>query len=118
MTARKEPPMPDKVKVGPLTYDIKNDSLAHMLAEYEQKAGLYGRCDNPKQALILSPDLAPGQLRATLVHEILHAVINVSGVSLGNDDAEERAVAAIEMPLLGVIRDNPALIAYLTGGTA
>ena len=116
MTARKEPPLPDKVKVGPLTFDVTDDAMSHVLAEHEEKtAGLYGRCDYKKQAIVLDPGMAPGQYRATLLHEVLHAVFHTSG---GRFDNEEEIVGEIEFPLLGVLRDNPALVAYLTGGAA
>ena len=116
MTARKEPALPDKVKVGPLTFDITDDTMSHVLAEHEEKtAGLYGRCDYKKQAIVLDPGMAPGQYRATLLHEVLHAVIHTSGAKFDDD---EQIISALEFPLLAVLRDNHALVAYLVGGTA
>lgn len=117
MTARKEPPLPDKVKVGPLTYDVSDDSLNHVLAEHDSQSRLDGRCHHAKQQIVLDPSLAAGQRRATLLHEVTHAALSVSGIRL-EDDEEERIVRALEMPLLGVLRDNPVLVAYLVGGTA
>ena len=57
--------------------------------------------------------------REIVVHEVLHLCFRVTDCDPDRDakanleDVEERAVAAISGPLLGVLRDNPALVEWL-----
>lgn len=99
-----------------MTYHVECDTLSHTLAEHETRSHLMGSCNNKTLTISLNPELAPDQMRSTLVHECLHALVSVSGVQIqeGCDDPEERAVAALEAPLYALIRDNPKLIAWLT----
>lgn len=64
---------------------------------------------------------APHRERTTMLHEVLHAVIRMTGqldrfVKDGTDDShpDERTVGPMAYALLAVLRDNPHLVAYLT----
>ena len=113
VTARKHPAMPAQVRVGPLVYDVACDSLALLVAEHSHKQALLGQCDHKALAIMLSPDQAPLALKSTLLHEVLHAVINTAGFEITDED-EERLVSVLEAPLLQLVRDNPDLIAWLS----
>lgn len=105
---------PKSVKVGPFEYSIEIGGSAWI--EMVERSGSEGSCGlhSMEQLRIgIKGQLAKRQLMATLVHELLHACMVVSGRPLDDED-EEKVVGAIEVPLLAVLRDNPDLIAFLT----
>jgi hypothetical protein len=57
---------------------------------------------------------SPMQIRATILHEVLHAVALTAAITSEDKLAQEEWISRIESGLLGVIRDNPELIGYLT----
>lgn len=113
MTPRKRVEMPASVKVGPLHYEVAADSLSHLLAEHGATKPLLGQCDHQALKIVLAPEQAPLALRSTALHEVLHAVIATAAFPIDTDD-EERLVRVLEAPLFQLIRDNPALIAWLS----
>lgn len=67
--------------------------------------------------------VGPDYFVSTLLHEVLHQCLAVATVQpdqdakAGVEDIEERVVCALEIQLYQTLRENPALIAYLTEGT-
>lgn len=64
----------------------------------------------------LQPKQAPGYERDTVLHEILHAVIQTSGLKTGTEwtkSQEEFVVAAITPLLLDTLQRNPKLVTWL-----
>jgi hypothetical protein len=53
------------------------------------------------------------ELRDTLLHEVLHALLHTQGREYGGD-IEEMYVRAIASGLIGVFQDNPELLQWLT----
>jgi Zn-dependent peptidase ImmA (M78 family) len=59
----------------------------------------------------------PGEReRITLLHEILHAVMEISGLSARLDENEEQVVDDMTIPMLSFLRENPETVRYLWGG--
>lgn len=71
-----------------------------------------GRSHVSEQRLLIAYNLAPLQERDTVLHEIVHAVSEMTGHEL-----EEGEVAALGNSLLAVLRDNPALVSWLMEGS-
>ena len=67
------------------------------------------------QTITIHPTQGPDQLRRTVLHEVLHAVVEGSGLGkwLGSSESEEFAVAVLDSALYQLIRDNPALVDFL-----
>lgn len=106
---------PGKVKVGHLTYAVEVSAKRCSDADV-----MYGQSDMRTAEIILNPAQCDGQLRDTTLHEVLHALMDQMGVQKGGDkallattDDEERMVHALAPLLLGVLRDNPDLVAFL-----
>lgn len=104
---------PKAVTVGPHTYTIE-------VSERRTKDGdgKYGWSDHHVTEIVLDPGQAPSQLRDTLLHETLHAVMNLIGVGKGDPPlldyaAEERLVNALSPLLLDMLRRNPPLVDFL-----
>lgn len=69
----------------------------------------YGECHGPKSEIRINRDASPEQKRATLVHELIHAILYETGLNhvLEDHNLEEALVRATEHGLLrsGLIRD-------------
>lgn len=91
-------PIPNKVKVGWKTYDV-------ILADPTLNGGdeLYGQIDYDRCTITLRAAASPDQQRATLVHELLHAVSNMYGLNL-----DEKLVEDLANALYCVYKDNPS----------
>lgn len=50
----------------------------------------------------------------TLLHELIHMSFAVNGFSFESQEAEEKVVLAVTTNLLHTLRENPAVVAYLT----
>jgi hypothetical protein len=50
----------------------------------------------------------------TLLHELVHMALAVNGFAFPSQDDEEKVVLAVTTNLLHMLRENPAVVAYLT----
>ena len=106
---------PTKVKVGYRTIKIKYvrpdfimDDMMESYGEYRAREGV----------IYIQDSLVPQERCNTTWHEILHAVVYISGLNQANgplkeDDAEELTVNQISNFMMGVYRDNPWLLDML-----
>lgn len=108
MTGRPEG-LPKRIRIGHLRYRVRVDRQ---------------RCEDESSEALSSGNLAEIVVRGdrphgsgadSLLHEVLHQALFVSGADLRGDDSEveERLVRAMTGPLLAALRDNPDLTAYL-----
>lgn len=101
--------IPARVRVGPHVYRVK----------VAKPSGLdhdaYGVTDIGRSTITLAPGLSDSQQRDTLLHEVLHAVLDGTGWAhrLGAK-REEQLVRALAPALLAVLRDNREAIKWLT----
>ena len=106
---------PEEVKVGYRTIKIKYvnpnfimDDMMESYGEYRAREGV----------IYIQDTLVPQERCNTTWHEILHAVVYISGLNQANgplkeDDAEELTVNQISNFMMGVYRDNPWLLDML-----
>lgn len=77
-----------------------------------------GRFLQSAERIEIRGDRPVAMTRDTLLHEVLHAVLAISGtramVDLERED-EEKIVSGLAPALLHVLRDNPKLAAFLLG---
>lgn len=62
--------------------------------------------------IVIDPHLVPNKEREVLLHEAIHAVIDIALLDW-KESAEEAVVKSLTGPLLSLIRQNKAFIAYL-----
>ena len=75
-----------------------------------------GDCDSDGLTIRINTlELADGNHRDTLLHEVVHAVLFERAVNLTTKQ-EEDVARNLGTGLLAVLRDNPELIEYLTDG--
>lgn len=113
--------MPSLLRIGSKRYTVARDDAA-----CDQVAGDLGfsvdGASNAAHAMIVLREGRPHDSDAeTLLHEILHQCFRASGcwpddIKPGRSGVtvEEQLVAALTGPLLGVLRDNPALVSFVT----
>lgn len=87
-----------KVKVGGVTYKITNEKNPHM-----DGAVCYGVCDQKELTITMNSDLNEQRYNQTLIHEIMHAVMDEAGLDL---EDEEDIVNRISLVWYQVLTDN------------
>lgn len=110
--------LPKKVKVGSIAYAVVASTEAHDEAQRRMTADdesgfLEGWSSGRLAEIGLMPGMNTQYARQVMVHEVLHQVLTVSAIEVSLED-EERMVRAMESGVLQVLRDNPALVKWLT----
>lgn len=101
--------IPTKIKVGYLEYDVQ----LHQLLNNDAGVALYGQHSAFETWIKINLNANPAQMKASLVHELLHAVLDqYYPAHLAN---EERLVNALTTGLTNLFNDNPELGKYLCG---
>jgi len=111
----KENRKPNKIKVGYRDIEIKYsnpDFTADHLTD------CYGIYDSRKGLIDIQKDLYGQKMVNTFVHELFHAIIDISGLNksgapLEEDDDEEIVVHQMANNFLSVCRDNEWLLEYI-----
>jgi len=98
--------LPRRVKLGGQSWTLQRVHL-------DDELGIFGRFKDRQSLIELDADQGIDQERNTVTHELLHAVASTARVFDEPDD-EERVVSALAPWLLAMLRDNPALVSYLT----
>lgn len=102
----KIPGLPKVIKIGLHSYRVKPGVID------DSRGFLFGRTTSRATLIEVDHTVAASQIRDTVLHEVLHAVINDFPHELDND-AEEALVRGLAPGVLAVLRDNPQLIAFL-----
>lgn len=98
---------PAAVKVGPYTYQV------HWRAD-DDGSDVQGRIRYSRQFIRVDPDLPIERQRVVLFHEVQHAVHELTGFKDAWPCEEEDYVRRVEAWWLLVLRENPALVDFLT----
>lgn len=101
--------MPNKVKVGAVDYTI-------VIADLQEND--YGCCDTHMQVITLSPNQTVQSASDTLLHEILHAIWNESGLFIMKRPDEETIVRLMATWLKTVMIDNPDISKFVQDASA
>ena len=107
--------LPNKVKVG-----YKDIKIKYVRPDYKkwEMTDCFGEYDYRQNVIHIQHDLC-GQERAnTIIHEIMHAAVQVSGLNqekaaLEKDEHEEAVVNQLTNVMMGVFRDNPWIVEML-----
>lgn len=110
MAAAKKPQLPKKLRIGYAVYDVIANKAADQVLIEE---GLAGASNGNLARIVVRTDLPPLGRRETLLHEVLHQCLFVAGQE-NSQKVEEPIVRAMAMQLIAALRDNPALVTYLT----
>jgi Zn-dependent peptidase ImmA (M78 family) len=109
--------LPKVIHVGGIAYriiDNEDDVLHRDAVEMGAKRGLYGVTDMKAPTIYLHSQNHVSRQREILLHELLHAINDYTGVAhLLTKDKEEDVCQRTAPALLGVMRWNPAAVDYL-----
>lgn len=108
---------PKRVKLGSRTIDV-----AVMPAVFDGMSEQPGLSQMHERRVVLCASTPPDTQRETMLHELLHQVLHLAGLTVPHDDVdpdlsekdEERLVIRVAPILLGLIRENPSLVTFLT----
>lgn len=123
MTTKALAKMPKTLTIGAVVWTVTADPDDWMRHENAvQCKGAYGHSEPMQAVIYISPETSPDNQRLSLWHETMHALCETvmgsphwSNLGEGPTEREERIVRSFESPIVLVLRDNPALVAYLTG---
>lgn len=122
---------PSEIKVGCMTYRLllDADEIKAMSdgADLSANAEWSAFSDHDRLVIGVNPNNPDAVQKRDTVHELLHCCLRLAGVEPnayayvvekakgkhGGYTVEEFSVAATSGPLLGVMRDNPALMDWL-----
>lgn len=96
---------PRHVRVGAYVFTVE---LGDIFDPASGEIHSYGITKKAQELITLHKDQSPGNMRDTLLHELLHAACHASGAP---DD--ETAIRALSGTLVDMLRRNPALVAFL-----
>ena len=105
--------MPSSIKVGPHVYAViltPTSGMPPVSDEDDRKC--LGTCEFDKLIIRIKKGLRKSKAQETLWHEIQHACTYPELIDTTATD--ERFIDYTSSSLLGVIKDNPDLIRYLT----
>jgi Zn-dependent peptidase ImmA (M78 family) len=94
--------LPKTVKIGGHVISISQKTELDCMGMY----------DREKAQITLEKTLSQDQKAATLLHEVLHAILQEAHPKL-EDRKEEALVTVLETGLFAFIKDNPKVIRYL-----
>ncbi len=113
------PYLPPEIKIGPYNYRIQISETAIAAASVVAQRGLIGSCDRRQTTLIIKPGLSPTMEVSTVLHEVIHAITDSTGLTETiTHELEETIVNALAPTLLDTLRRNPQLVAYLLEGSS
>ena len=88
--------LPNEIKIGWKTYNVEFSS-----ARLNSGEELYGQINYDNGTITIRECSTPDQIRATLIHEVLHAISEMYGMGL-----EEKLVTDLANALYTVYKDN------------
>ena len=99
-----------------LTVHLHETSIGEGTEDKETTIDLLGMTDNDMQEVFLYTEQGPDKMRETFLHEHLHAMLTLAGISDQADaEVEERIVKRLAPIMLQFLRDNPNVYTFLTG---
>lgn len=111
--------MPESVTIGPHVFALTVSSAAVDAECVKSQRRLFAYTDLGAMKVYLSapPNLVGSMLRETVLHECLHVMLDGNGMAYGLRNEthynEEALAQHLDTPLLGLLRANPALVAWL-----
>ncbi len=98
-----------KVKIGPLEYQVALVPDLHDLVDDKVKQRLFGWVKDIEQLIQINTDAAQDRQKITLIHEIMHGILNNADIS----DHAEHQISLLAFGIVAVLRDNPDLVKFL-----
>lgn len=112
--AAARPALPSTIAVGPFRYRVSTNKAERREVEAEQRSLVNGHSDHDLLVIVVDAELAADVVAETTVHEVLHALTYLAGLSTAwGADKEEDVVRRLAPLLLDTLRRNPDLVAFV-----
>ena len=107
--------LPNKVRIG--YKDVKIKYVRPNCKKWEM-TDCFGEYDYRQNVIQIQHDLCGQEMSNTIIHEIMHAAVQVAGLNqekapLEKPEYEEAVVNQLTNVMMGVFRDNPWIIDML-----
>ena len=107
--------LPNKVRIG--YKDVKIKYVRPNFKKWEM-TDCFGEYDYRQNVIQIQHDLCGQEMSNTIIHEIMHAAVQVAGLNqekapLEKPEYEEAVVNQLTNVMMGVFRDNPWIIDML-----
>lgn len=100
------------IVIGPIRFRVEVSDIKDIGSDS------YGVTIKEKQKIIIASDLGDDVAIETLFHEILHAVLFVSGADYNmSDDEEESLISSISPYIVQILKSNKKLLKLIGGIT-
>ena len=96
-----------QIKIGPYMFEVKH--VPDLRDEDGKK--LYGRHDGTYKVIEISSRQCEDMKRETVIHECLHAIIDVTGLDVKG--LEESYVTAMSPVIMSWMRDNKKMVKWI-----
>jgi len=104
--------LPKKVIIGPFDYEIQCNEVARASLGSD-----FGETDTEMCQIRINPERPDQIQREVLLHETLHACMNVACLDLElGEELEEKVVRRLTPILMTVMLRNPSWVKALVGG--
>lgn len=109
--------LPKTVTIGPFKCSVVCTEYAIEKASLEEGVELDGQWQPRSQVIVIRPGMAADQEAETLVHEVLHGLMEMIGAELEVplEIDREGLVTKLSPVLLDTLRRNPQMVRYLVG---
>lgn len=107
---------PRSLTIGPFKITIDTSKKAQERVDRDSDGPLYGMWDGRQASILLSSRAADTIIKETLLHEMLHAIFELSGASsvhIKDSDTEEGIIRSATPMLLDTLKRNPRIVSYL-----
>jgi len=114
MSTKKEISLPTFIDIGPYHYVVTTDELTRQRAQENSHTSLLGQTNLDTLVMVLNRDQPVSLMRETFLHEILHTITAITGISFEfGPDKDEALIRRLSPTLLAFLRSNPDVVSYL-----
>lgn len=100
--------LPEKVLIDDIEYTVSTASPDELQKEVRSQDNIIGACNYNNQTIKISDSINEGNIKVTLLHEIIHAILSERGLNDQCDD--EMLVDNMAHALRMLAKQNPELI--------
>lgn len=100
--------VPSSIKIGYLDYTVLPIS-----AEHAELRNIEGELRHTKQLIEYDESLPLPIAANTILHECLHAIIIMQGITFEESETEEKLVNSLANGLSSLFKDNPDLCCFI-----
>lgn len=99
---------------APVSFKVNGRTISLSFKAPEKMPGTAGMFNSQKSSIVIAKGQDQQELQDTVLHELFHALLHTQGREYGGEE-EELYVRALATGTIGLLRDNPELVSWLSG---